>query len=390
MSAWLHIFSGNDDFSIKQQVAKWIRERCGESPEDNPALEIIRGDSDTEKYDELLDQFINALTTPPFLTPEKIVWLRHFNKFDEAFAEPSSRKRRNRLDYIAELFKEGLADRITVVIDGPGLDRKRSFYKTCSAICQSGGGSMNWFEKIDPKARDFSASMTRKVRELCSEAGKRISADAAAFLAETSGGDLPRLKNELDKLLAYTDGQPEITLPDCHTVCAVTPEALSWEFSGALAERNAARAIALIPAIVGTLEQGSSGKVELAILGAVSSEFKKLLTLKCEGERYSIPDSASPAYFENLFAELKSRGVKNSLVSMHPFRAFKMWGNVKRFSPQDMADVFDAIFEANRAIVTGADARRCLESLAIRVAGGTKKLSAAGRVENASFRRRTS
>ena len=82
--------------------------------------------------------------------------------------------------------------------------------------------------------------------------------------------------------------------------------------------------------------------------------------------------------------------MKNSLVSMHPFRAFKMWGNVKRFSPQDMADVFDAIFEANRAIVTGADARRCLESLAIRVAGGTKKLSAAGRVENASFRRRTS
>ena len=69
MSAWLHIFSGNDDFSIKQQVAKRIRERCGESPEDNPALEIIRGDSDTEKYDELLDQFINALTTPPFLTP---------------------------------------------------------------------------------------------------------------------------------------------------------------------------------------------------------------------------------------------------------------------------------------------------------------------------------
>ncbi len=383
MSEWLHIFSGNDDFSIKQQVAKFIRERCGESPEEDPSLEIIRGDSDTGKYDELLDQFINAVTTPPFLTPEKTVWLRHFNKFEDAFAEPSDKKRKSRLDHIADLFREGLADRITVVIDGPGMDRKRTFYKTCAAICQAGGGSMNWFEKMDPKARDFGAAMTRKVRDLCAESGKRISAEAATFLAETSGGDLPRLKNELDKLLAYTEGQPEITLRDCHTVCAVTPEALSWEFSSALAERNAAKAIALIPAIIGTLEQGSSGKVELAILGAVSSEFKKLLTLKCEGERYSIPDSASPGYFENLFAELKNKGVKNSFVSMHPFRAFKMWGSVKRFSPREMADVFDAIFEANRAIVTGADARRCLESLAIRIAGGTRNSAVSGRTEGA-------
>ena len=109
MSGKLHIFSGNDDFSIKENVNRFIRSLCGESPEDDPSLEIIRGDSDTERFDQILDSLINAVTTPPFLTPEKIVWLRHFNKFDEAFAEPTSRKRRNRLDYIADLFKEGLA-----------------------------------------------------------------------------------------------------------------------------------------------------------------------------------------------------------------------------------------------------------------------------------------
>ena len=82
------IFSGSDNFSIKESVTKFIRKLCGDSPEDNPALEIIRGDSDTEKYDALLDQLINSVTTPPFLTPEKIIWLRHFDKFDAAFAEP--------------------------------------------------------------------------------------------------------------------------------------------------------------------------------------------------------------------------------------------------------------------------------------------------------------
>ena len=372
MSGQLHIFSGSDNFSIKESVTKFIRKLCGDSPEDNPALEIIRGDSDTEKYDALLDQLINSVTTPPFLTPEKIIWLRHFDKFDAAFAESSDKKRKNRLEYLAGLFKDGIMDAITVVIDGPGIDRKRTFYKVCAAVCKE-NGSLNWFDKIDPKARDFGVAMTRRVQDMCAAENKRIAPDAATFLAETSAGDLPRLRNELDKLLAYTEGQPGITLADCHAVCTVTPEALSWEFSGALAERNAPKAIALIPAIIGTLEQGSSGKVELAILGAVSSEFKKLLTLKCEGERYSIPNNASPSFFESLFADLKSQGVKNSFVSLHPFRAFKMWGNVKRFTPQEMADVFDAIFEANRAIVTGSDARRCLENLAIRIAGPAKK-----------------
>ena len=95
MSGQLHIFSGSDNFSIKESVTKFIRKLCGDSPEDNPALEIIRGDSDTEKYDALLDQLINSVTTPPFLTPEKIIWLRHFDKFDAAFAESSDKKRKN-------------------------------------------------------------------------------------------------------------------------------------------------------------------------------------------------------------------------------------------------------------------------------------------------------
>lgn len=297
MSGQLHIFSGNDDFSIKENAAKLIRKLCGESPEDNPSLEIIRGDSDTEKYDVLLDQLINSVTTPPFLTPDKIIWLRHFNKFEDAFSEPSDKKRKSRLDHIAGLFKDGLMDNITVVIDGPGIDRKRVFYKTCAAVCQEGGGTMNWFEKIDPKARDFGASMTRKVQEMCAEAGKKISPDAATFLAETSGGDLPKLRNELDKLFAYTEGRPGIALPDCHAVCTVTPEALSWEFSGALAERNAAKAISLIPGIISTLEQGSSGKVELAILGAVSSEFKKTADSEVRGGTLFDPEQCESGVF---------------------------------------------------------------------------------------------
>ena len=165
MGGQLHIFSGNDDFSIKENAAKLIRKLCGDSPEDNPALEIIRGDSDTEKYDELLDQLINSVTTPPFLTPDKIIWLRHFNKFEDAFSEPSDKKRKSRLDHIAGLFKEGLMDNITVVIDGPGIDRKRVFYKTCAAVCQDGGGTMNWQPALRKQKRSIMSCPSRLLNE---------------------------------------------------------------------------------------------------------------------------------------------------------------------------------------------------------------------------------
>ena len=366
----LHIFSGNDDFSIKENANQFIRTLCGPSPEEEPSLEIIPGDSDTLRFDELLDQLINSLTTPPFLTPRKIIWLKHFNKFEDALAEKSTKKTTSRLDHIAELFKQGIMDGITVVIDGPGLDRKRVFYKTCAAVCESGKSSLNWYEKLDPKNKNFSASMIRKAQEIAQEQQRKLSPDAASFLAETSGGDLLKLKSEITKLVTYAGDRNMITLDDCREVCPVTAEALSWEFSSALAERDAVRAVRLIPRIIASLEQGSSsGRVELAILGAVASEFRKLLTVKCEGERYSIPANASPGYFENLFSDLRAKGIKNSFVSLHPYRAFRMWGNAGSFSAEEMADIFDAVFEANRAVVTGSDPRRVLENLAFRIAG---------------------
>ena len=79
----------------------------GEIPEDNPELEIIRGDDDTEKFTAVLDRFLETVQTPPFLFPRKSVWLKHFNKFDDAFAESSSKKQKSRIDLLSDFLKNG-------------------------------------------------------------------------------------------------------------------------------------------------------------------------------------------------------------------------------------------------------------------------------------------
>ncbi len=140
----------------------------------------------------------------------------------------------------------------------------------------------------------------------------------------------------------------------------------------ALAAKNAAKALSLIPGILETLEQergASGGRGELALISAASSEFKNLLSAKCEAERYSIPPRANADYFYNLFDSRKGAENNSSFFSLHPFRAFKLWENSARFTDEEISRAFGAIFSANKQMVTGGDMRLALENLVIKIAG---------------------
>ena len=368
----LFLISGNEDFTVKERAFELIVSLCGENPEENTALEIIRGDDDTEKFGPVLERFLAALETPPFLSPEKYVWLKHFNKFEDAFAEASSKKKKSRIDLLSEFLKDGLPKELTVVIDGTGLDRCKAFYKLCEKLAKESGGALEWHEKADPKAKGYAQILHRKIRETISHYDKRIDDQGAAFLAETIGGDAARLKTEIEKLVSFAGENKQISLEDCLKICSRSTETLSWEFSSALAAKDAPKALSLIPGILETLEQergASGGRGELALIAAANSEFKNLLLAKCESERYSIPARANADYFYNLFDSRKGAENNSSFFSLHPFRAFKLWENSSNFSDEEISRAFGAIFSASKQMVTGGDMRLALETLVIKIAG---------------------
>ena len=367
----LYLISGNEEFSVKERATELMCQLYGDIPEDNPELEVIRGDEDSEKFTLVLDRFLATLETPPFLSPKKTVWLKHFNKFDEALAEPSGKKQKSRIDLLSDFLKNGFPDDLTIVIDGAGLDRRKAFYKLCEKVCAATGGKLEWFEKVDPKAKGYEAMLHKRIREAVSNYNKRIDENGAAFLAETVGADAARLKNELEKLVSYVDEAPVITLEDCLQICSRNTETLSWEFSSALASKNAAKAISLIPGICETMEQerGSGARPEMAIVGAANSEFQRLLSAKCESERFRIPKNANADFFYSLFESQKGSGGRNSFFSMHPFRAYKIWENTMLFSDREISEAFEAIFEASKQMVTGGDPRLALENLVMNIAG---------------------
>ncbi len=365
-----YLISGNEDFSIKERANEFIRSLCGEIPEENPALEIIRGDTD-EKPAVILDKVLAALETPSFLAPEKIVWLKHFSKFDEAAAEPSTKKKPSRLDQLSDFLKDGIPADLTLVMDG-GMDRRKTFYKLCEKVCASSGGKLEWFEKTDVKSKGYLANLTHKVKEIAlNSGGKRMNEDAAAYLAETIGSDAARLSSEVEKLIAYAGENRVITLEDCFQICSRATETISWEFASALAERNAKKALELIPGILETKsKESSSSSPEIALLNGVHGEFQRLLAIRCEGIKHNIPEHASPDYFSNLISQGKAAQEDGVLFSMHPYRAFKMWGNAIRFSDRDFVNAFQALLNASRGMVTGSNPRLELENLVFAIAGG--------------------
>ena len=322
----LYLISGNEEFSVKERATELMCQLYGDIPEDNPELEVIRGDEDSEKFTLVLDRFLATLETPPFLSPKKTVWLKHFNKFDEALAEPSGKKQKSRIDLLSDFLKNGFPDDLTIVIDGAGLDRRKAFYKLCEKVCAATGGKLEWFEKVDPKAKGYEAMLHKRIRE---------------------------------------------ALEDCLQICSRNTETLSWEFSSALASKNAAKAISLIPGICETMEQerGSGARPEMAIVGAANSEFQRLLSAKCESERFRIPKNANADFFYSLFESQKGSGGRNSFFSMHPFRAYKIWENAMLFSDREISEAFEAIFEASKQMVTGGDPRLALENLVMNIAG---------------------
>lgn len=366
----LYLITGNEEFSVKERAGELVRSLCGDSPEDNPALEIIRGDNETERFHLPLDQVLDSLETPPFLCPEKFIWLKHYTRFDEAGSENSTKKKPSRLDRLAALIKEGLPPDVTLIMDIPCMDRRKAFFKLCEKACTASGGKLEWFEKADPKSKGAASALIQRIRMQADKLGRRMDDETAAFLSGMIGGDAAALHNELEKLAVYTEGSDVITTEDCAMICSRSAETLSWEFSGALAERDPAKALELIPGILETLiqERGASSRPEMALVSAVNTEFKRLLSVRCEGRKFNIPDRASADYFYRLSDQHKGSS-DSPLFSMHPFFAFKTWQRSSHFTDAELAAAFQAILDANLAMVTGSEPRLALENLVRRIAG---------------------
>ncbi len=351
----LYIISGDDDFSVKERTRSLIGELSGSVPEDDPALEIISGDRDDVKKDELLGNFLAAMRTPPFLTDHKIVWLKHCKMLEEFFADDA----KGALAEVAAILSSPLDDELTVVIDGPGWDSRRTLAKAVKKT----GAEVEIHALVKSTDKNFGENRRDLIKEICNAAGKKISYDAIQYLIDTIGPDNGVLKNELDKLMCYAWQAPEITLRDCEAICSRTNEAVSWEFSGAVVAGKTTQSLQLLDILL------KQGEPEVRIMAILSSEFQKMIQLKLAMQELNV-ERVNPRTFDRFGEADKAKYPNNMLLKLHPYRAFKMCENAANFPDAKLVKALDAIRDASRALVSGGgESRIILEQLILSLTG---------------------
>ena len=355
----LCIITGDDDFSRKER-AREIIETMVADPED-PKLETVAGDAAEKKPEEILALFLDALRTPPFLTGEKVLWLRHFPDL-EAIGNPRDGSCGAA---VSEFLASPLPPELAVVIDGPGFDLRRSAAKAI----KKAGARVESFSTSRPGDRNASENRRADIVESCRTAGKRIAADATSYLVEVIGGDSGVLRNELRKLFCYVGDKPEITLADCREIISRTPETVSWEYTTAIHSGNVGQALRLLDILLRDKDS------EMRMISMLSSEFQKMIQTRLALSELGIT-RVYPGVFDSVPEELRARFPDNPLLKMHPYRAFKSCEVAAAVSDAELAAKLTLIRTAARHLVSGVGNKRMvLEQLTIKLAarGGSPR-----------------
>ena len=360
----LYVISGSDDAAVKSRALTLITEWLGPEFDSSADLEIIRGDDETVAPEDSLNEFLASAKTPPFFGDGKTVWLRHWSGFKTMSDSRSTKAGEALMNRFAEeVVKPPAIDGIRLLVDGSGLDGRKSLAKLLKT---SENVEFELLNLPDQKARDFVRMQVSSLTDQVKKAGFKITPDAAEYLAAATGSDMALRSNELEKLYCYSAESRTITLEDCKEIVTFDAAAVSWELGSALSERNTAGALALLTPILRTLKkEKSSGNQELSLLWSAAGAFTDIVQTHSFMQELEVPKHFGPNYFSNLDSSLKERFPKNKLLSYHPYRAYKLCESAARWSPQSLAKALDLITEAQRKMVSGSDALLTLEKLVI-------------------------
>lgn len=131
-----------------------------------------------------------------------------------------------------------------VVVPAPGLDAKAALATKVEK--HTTAAAVRCFV-------DTSRDVSTRLRERFQNAGRPLTADALAFLAENLGNDRGVTESEAEKLELYTHGKTQVTLEDCLAVVAAAPSVNIFKLCDAVGGRDTAQADRLLQSL---LEEG--------------------------------------------------------------------------------------------------------------------------------------
>ena len=353
-----YIIYGENELAVKKRaitLAKKFAHLDGENNNDDElssdqcSTEIILGDN--MSFEEVINSLISELQTPPFLTPQKTVFLRYFKDIEKLF-NPTNKLGEQLFDTI---INHNYDENINLIIESPEgtLDLRKTNAKKIKNVA-----TLESFDNLKLSDRKYQEMKSEIIRESVAKNGKKIAHDAVRFLCEALPNDNGVMENEIEKLVIYLGDDENITLDICQKVCAKTPESLIYLFTNSLMEKNLSSSIKLLDVLI------NNGEVEMKIMAAIASEVQKVVQTRLAMEELQVQHNLNPRSFDYIDSDLKVKYPNNFLLKQHPFRAFKLCEAALNWNKENIAYALKVTSETNLAIVSGKmPPRTALEQL---------------------------
>ena len=154
----------------------------------------------------------------------------------------------------------------TLVLVAADIDKSR---KAGKAILKHAAVVECWGLKPGKEARGGDLRQAARIAEqmvkkAVAEAGQLIEPPAARLVADRAGFDIVRLRGDLERLMLYTVGKPQITLADVKEVVSAESSQDDWAVTNAIQSGNAREALRQLALAL------DAGAVSYQILGQLA------------------------------------------------------------------------------------------------------------------------
>jgi DNA polymerase-3 subunit delta len=169
----------------------------------------------------------------------------------------------------------------------------------------------------------------RWARRRAAEKGGELSPQAALALVQAVGDDQRLLDQEIEKLIAYTNGERPVDSHDVSLLVPYAQEAVIFDAVDALGQRDGVKAAELIHNLL------DHGNDPLYLFAMIVRQFRLLIQIK------------------ELANEGLDPGSISKTIKLHPFPTRKLYAQARRFNLNQLERVHRHLLESDVAIKTG-------------------------------------
>ena len=226
------------------------------------------------------------------------------------------------------MLKSGSEEMIKIIKDAPEttffvftekeVDKRNKLFKTISDV-----GYVCEFKML--KEDDIVKWVLSKL----GKEGKRITRDNMTLLISRIGLDMNTVKNETDKIIAYTHGREEVTAEDINELCVAQLQDKVFDMIDAMAVKDKDKVIRLYSDLLALKEP------QMKILVLLGKQFSNLMAVK----------------------EMSENGNANNVIAeklgIRPFFVGKYIAQSKKFTLKQLREAMNDCIEADNSVKTG-------------------------------------